>query len=499
MNTENTSGEITFQEIFAFLKKNSAKIFIRGILTFVFTIIIILLLYAFIPRDASSYRDILLTLQEADKTVIYPSENPFSASDIISPLILRKVYDNNKLQDRISFQDFSALFSLTKSASETAKLEAEYNTKMSQKNITVPQLQALEREYKKRQKEISTNDIRIAMASAAGLTNTEVAKILNEIPETWFNIYSKLEAAKFPQIEASKTLKDLREQVSSDTGHLVMMEKTRVYCLQLIRMCQTLSEMQHGKNIVLPSGEILADIQNQLENIEKYQINMYHQYFLTAPQYQGIFDKVFIVGNIQKIERDLIRVNAKYDNVLKALEMLQSKIEKTTSPQTAQSTAKSSDFSLQLDNTFFNQFADMVRNDVNNELRANYTQKAIEYGDERAELEADKAYFESMISPSSDTTSSIKIDPKEFVTQLRQMYTDLFIVAEKVILFRDMITTDYLTSRSFYVPLGDVQIQKEFRLPFARIALGLFALFLLYNLLTLTKDFYRFCENTQKK
>ena len=57
--------------------------------------------------------------------------------------------------------------------------------------------------------------------------------------------------------------------------------------------------------------------------------------------------------------------------------------------------------------------------------------------------------------------------------------------------FRDMITTDYLSSRSFYVPVGNVQYQDEFRYPFRHFLIGLIAIWGLYNLVCIGWDFYQ--------
>ena len=355
-------------------------------------------------------------------------------------------------------------------------------------------LQALEREYKLKRQTLSNGTLRIAMNPPSGFSRMEITKIINEIPEAWFNIYSRLEARRFPQIEASTHLKELRSQANRSGGYLILFEKTRLYNRQLLRMCAVLNDMLLGRNISLPTGEFLGDIQKQLESIDRYQLNVFRSYILMHPKYQGSFDKVFIYSNLQDIEQALIRVNIKHEGVMESLNILQAKIPEASMKAAASGKKMDSGITLQLDESFFNQFADMVRNDINNALRATYAKKAMEYGEQRAELEAEKAYFQQLLKDMEHPEKQqipYSLSKDSLEQMLKGMYADLFSASSKVIQFRDMITTDYLSSRSFYVPVGDVQYQNEFRYPFRYFLVGLIAVWGLCNLICIGWDFYR--------
>lgn len=491
---ENHEDEISLKEIIAFLKKRMVKILLRGVVSLGFVLLILLLLYAFLPYSSNFYRDIVLLLQKPDNVLCYPNGKAFSISDIISPLVLKEVYENNQLKDRIEFSKFRTLFSIANSEIKQEELDAEYRKKMSQRNLTVVDLQALEREYKLKKQTLSNDTLRIAMNPPSGFSRMEVTKIINEIPEAWFNIYSKLEAPKFPQIEASTHLKELRSQANRSGGYLILFEKTRLYNRQLLRMCAVLNEMLLGRNISLPSGEFLGDIQKQLESIDRYQLNVFRTYILMHPKYQGTFDKVFIYSNLQNIDQALIQVNIKHEGVMESLNILQSKIPDASMKAAASGKKMDSGITLQLDESFFNQFADMVRNDINNALRATYAKKAMEYGEQRAELEAEKAYFQQLLKDMENSGKqqiSYSLNKDSLEQMLKGMYADLFSASSKVIQFRDMITTDYLSSRSFYVPVGNVQYQNEFRYPFRYFLIGLIAIWGLYNLVCIGWDFYQ--------
>ena len=145
----------------------------------------------------------------------------------------------------------------------------------------------------------------------------------------------------------------------------------------------------------------------------------------------------------------------------------------------------------------------MIRNDVNNKLRAKYAEKAIEYGDKRANLEADKMYYEQLLKGISaqkqDSLKITAITPQSFHTMLQNMYTELFATSAKVIQLRDLLIEKYLTSRTFYVPVGPVQVLQEYRYSFKRLALALLALWALYNLCATAFNFYRMNDKAPQK
>ena len=488
-----TTGEYTsdlsMQDILSFIKLRFRRLLLRALISFVFLILVILLVLAFAPRTSTWSRDILLLLPKNETVSLYPSGKPFSSSDLLSPPVLQEVYAKNNLKDRIDFSDFTASFFMANSDMKKAQLDAEYREKMNKKNISVIDLQNLEREYQQRLQALTTEQLAISIIPRTTLGRTEIVKILNDIPETWYEIYSKLEAKAFPQIDMTLMQQELIK-ASKQPGRLILLEKTRVYCNQLLEVCGLLNEMLQGKNLSLSSGEFLGDIQQQLRNILQYQIAIFQQYILMNSAEQGTFDRIFIYSKLQSIEHDLFRIGTKYDGAIEAIKALQQL--PLPSVKTAESGKDAaSPVTLQLDNSFFSQFADMVRNDVNNKLRASYARKTLEYADERAVLLADKEYFQDLLNAVNDKQNKniVILRPEQFNTLLKEMFTELFAVGGKVIQFRDKILKEYITSRSFYAPTGNVQYHSEFHFSFFRLVLGLCALWVLVNLVWGVCDF----------
>lgn len=499
---------VTLKTVLAFIKLKFGKIALRAGVSFGIVALAIILLYALLPRDTTQYRDIVILLPQVDNVPQYPSGKAFSPNDIISPLVLESVYKSNEMDKQIPFPKFCALFSIYSSDVKQSKLDAEYRDKMRRKNITVVELQELERSYRNELQKVSVSSLRLTMNPPSGFSRMKITKILTDVPETWYRIYSKLEAKEFPQIETAIHLQNLRKQISRN-GYLILLEKTRRYCRQVLNVCSTLDDMLQGQNVSLPTGEYLGDIHKELESIMRYQLDVLRQYILLTPQVQGTFDKIYLHSALQTVEQDLARLNIRYNSALEALNALQSNLGNSGPAKNGISTTRNSPsantglITLQLDKSFFNQFADMIRNDVNNTLRAKYAEKAIEYGDKRANLEADRMYYEQLLKGiSAQKQDALKISvitPQSFHTMLQNMYTELFATSAKVIQLRDLLIEKYLTSRTFYVPVGPVQVLQEYRYSFKRLALALLALWALYNLCATAFNFYRMNDKAPQK
>ena len=94
-----------------------------------------------------------------------------------------------------------------------------------------------------------------------------------------------------------------------------------------------------------------------------------------------------------------MKINKKYEGTFTAIKLLQTPTSSIEEKKAAPSgTEIQTPVTFQLDNSFFAQFAEMVRNDINNTLRATSAKKILEYTDNRAELEAGKLYFQNLLS-----------------------------------------------------------------------------------------------------
>jgi hypothetical protein len=78
----------------------------------------------------------------------------------------------------------------------------------------------------------------------------------------------------------------------------------------------------------------------------------------------------------------------------------------------------------------------------------------------------------------------------EFRSRVTALQNDLLDIAQKIQQFRAKILKDYLTARSFYKPASNsVKIRKDYTISITKVALGLLALGILYNVIMICLDF----------
>ena len=210
--------EFSFQLLMNFLKQRRNTILLYGIVSLVLAVLLFGIGYTLLPSNKIFTQDIRIMLGEADvetvmqnmknlpptvsksgqMIVIYPSGKPFVPADIINPVVLKQVYEKNKLQDMIDFDHFQNLFSITNYSEKLAQVRAEFREKLGRRNLTAVDLKRFEDDYNAALAKIDNKFNYVLSMRSAGIPPNLAAKILNEIPATWAAMYRKLEAAKIP-------------------------------------------------------------------------------------------------------------------------------------------------------------------------------------------------------------------------------------------------------------------------------------------------------------
>ena len=250
--------------------------------------------------------------------MVYPSEKPFSAYDIISTPVLRKVYNNNKLDGKIKFEDFCALFSLSGIDIEKALLAAQFKDKLNSKKLSVVELKNLEEAYANALQQLESGSVNIAMTPTLNFTEQDVVKILNEIPDTWFNIYSKQEAKAFPKIDTVAQVQSLQKNIGI-YGRITTFNKARTICLKLENACKELDELLNGQQVSLPSGEFLSDLLERLTTLNTSQIQPLLLIVKDFADDKHVFEQISLQANLMDIEKNIKMEKAKYAATLAAI------------------------------------------------------------------------------------------------------------------------------------------------------------------------------------
>lgn len=473
---------IDVMEFFAFLRANRRRLLLFGAGSLLITLLLCAAVYCLCPRKTIYSTSVTILLDQQNGQYVYPSGRQFSNADLLSQPVLWKVYQDCNLQDTVTFEKFQRSFFISRRDPEIAKVNARFREKFRQKNLTLVDVKQLERDYSEELSLSRTSLVTVSMLPNFPIGRQQAERIINAVPETWFDIYSVVEARPYPQIETSSAMRKLRDEIGKD-GQLVLLEKSRQFCHQLIKMCDLLNKMLQGQNIALKSGEFIGDIRARLVSLDRYQLSVLQQYVLTHPEYQAAFDRIFLESCLQNIELDLARVRAKYDGTVDSMSMLTSNRGKIGGGTAAG--GANAPLTMQLDNGIFDSLAEMIRNDATNTLRKLYAEKSMDFKEQCADLEADKKRYEQILGildkKKQEAKNYTTISKEQFNAHMRAMFDDLLALGDKVVMFRDRVIREYLTSRQFYAAKKDVREISDRSLPVLRIVAGILVLWLLLN------------------
>ena len=491
MSDENTNAmpEIGFGEIITFLKKYCGRIIIFGLISVLVTAAIIGAAFFLLPKKEIYTSKINLLLQEKGKKLIYPSEKEFSANDIISIPVLRKVYENNKLNAKLKFDDFCQLFYLSGESMEKALLAASFKEKLNNKKLTVVELREIEREYEAALKNLDSSSVEIAMKPSFKFNRLEAVKLLNDIPAAWFAIFSRQEAKALPRFESVKQIKSLRETAAAD-GWLVTLDKARLACRNFQKGCEEMGEILAGQKVALPSGEYLEDLQEQLTSLEKNRISTVMMLVLTTPAWQTPLDKIFLQANVKELERQAAVEKSLYEANVAAINILHPTAAEG-SKSAAAAAGKDSSLTMNFDSNFFTSVSTLIRSSSSIRLRETYAQKALDCKEKLAALEAEKSYYSAMLKEMElPPSAALQIPQERFNKISGAMFDELLTLCAKTNEFRELVLKDYLLDKQFFTSTGEVLRNAQFYIPFKRVAAGLILLCIVLNLCCIGSRFY---------
>ena len=486
---ENLQKEISFSDIFNFLKTTWQKTLICSAISLIVTLLVIAIAFFWLPKSEQLTLKVFLNLQNNSRYVAYPSGKIFNAEDILSPAVLRTVYNDNKLKGKIDFDDFCALFSLSGESLEKAKLEAAYREKLANKKNTVLELTSLENEYKENLQKLETNCVQLAMTPTIKISRSDAVRILNQVPKAWFNIYSREEAKRFPDIVTVNQIQMFRSNINTD-GWLITLDKCRLACKSLQTACKEMDELLSGKKVTLVSGESLNDLEERLYTLLNHRISPLMLIVQDTPSLLNPLDQLFIQGKIMDLEKEIKAETEKFTGTVAAIKILYPGDNAVNAKNAAAPGDAKVQQSLSLDGNLFTSLTSLITDSQSLQYRATYAEKALKHKIKIADYSAERDYYMTLLGLKKRQLEIAKMPVDQFGKICNTMFNELLLLSAKVNSFRDLIFRDYILPGSFYSTTGEVKNFSSFAVPFKRIACGLIVLVILLNVLVVVKNFY---------
>ena len=211
----------------------------------------------------------------------YPNHQPFSPSDLLSTLVLRKVYQANHLERYLEFDDFKNSLSIKVSGDPLATLQLEYKAKLGGPKILSEERERLEKEYKIRRQSIINSEYSLVWTQKGWLAKTVPpsvkAKALESIPRYWAEdaVYVKKVLAMADVLPTRIQSENSVEKIVSNAIDIGV--RSRILSKSLVE----LSGLFGGTQLSLPNGTTLVDLQNRLRVLREVGLNRIQEALVT--------------------------------------------------------------------------------------------------------------------------------------------------------------------------------------------------------------------------
>ena len=449
--------EVSFGMVMEFLKPNRWRLLFFAIFSLGIIILLGGLIYLILPSDnfLAQQIQIMLPRSGANNNPVYPNKKPFNRLDIISPPVLKQVYEQNGLDKFLSFKDFQKKLGVVNFSQKRAFLEAEFASKLSKRNLSATDLAELERSYREAEARIDDNIYKIIIRQDSFPPHL-ADKVLGGIVQAWYEIYRDLESDKLP---TSNINSDIEQKMHDNLGQsrLLALDHLSDYVKQLDEFLKQLQEILNNRSLSLPSGEYIGDLQIALQYIKRYQ-DMLQQMVVDSQSLQSSFDTIYLQSRIQNVQFELDALQSKRQMLLEWFEMVQGRT--SGGEKKAHSTEMTS---FTIDSTVLNQLADLYRRDAINKIRSDISSESVELGDTIATVSAQLSHYQKMLEriQQQQKQQADVANQELFNSIFNKTLQNTVSLSRKVLEFRKLLTDEYFSSLEFYTPVGGTALFRE--------------------------------------
>lgn len=258
------------------------------------------------PKYVTYSKDLQLVFQGVENGV-YPNHTPFNVSDLVMPVVLNKLYDDNQLQRfGISRNTFLRSFSAEEYSPERELILKKYQKVSEQKNISSAELALAQEDIKTEIKKTSRGNVRVHFSSPNGesFPPNLAEKLLSDLPMAWAeHVIEKRGVLHIDKPIYSENLLDEKKLVSLD--YLVMESFLREHLGVLKESVESLTKFPNANTIKdEKTGFAVPDLLRLIREIEVYDVpRAMAPVRLLAITKEPIMVKVFFEAQLAELRR----------------------------------------------------------------------------------------------------------------------------------------------------------------------------------------------------
>lgn len=351
----------------------------------------------------------------------YPNETDFRMSDLVSPVVLNKIYDANKLEDFISRRNFVSGFTAEPYTPDQNLILSKYAGINNNTKLSTAEIEALQKQLSDELQKASSNAVSVTFASTAAdnIPGDLMVKVLRNVPAEWArHVVEDVGVTKFETEIYSDSVLD--ENLIGSIDYLIAFE------MLLDRLSLLEENLEHIKE--LPNGVVatddetgisVPDLDKAIKDIRRYRVAP----LVNPVRTLGIAKNPEVVelyfrNELLELQREQQLLLEKRNNV----EQTYNSYVRTETPGSDGTSASIGGGGMipQVGQEFLDRIVEMTNSGADISYRQELNTKLLEISDELADAKSEKIRIEEILKSMTGESSSTQALRESYAEQVNE-------------------------------------------------------------------------------
>lgn len=328
---------------------------------------------------------------------LYPNDMRFTPADIVTPAVLEEVYQQEKLDGVIPYQQFQSAFAVLPRNPALEEFREEFGGRLLNPKLNPVERAKVEDEYASRLQALRNGEFVLVGRPAGGWPDGLKTDILRKILDVWAQKARAQGVFRFDlDVYSTNIIADLQ---TTTNDYLMLVDRIRVISNRVLDNIQRLESVP-GASLVRagPRQVSLAEVKVQLQDDLHYKLGLLEVPVFGLGLYQNrSLSDAYIDEQLFRLAREMTAVQSRMKSVERALARYAgSSTPLLGSSGTGLSANAGSALMPQLSESFIDRMLEMASTQVDIEFRQDLSHKVVELGKELARLQAEQQVYENM-------------------------------------------------------------------------------------------------------
>ena len=406
-----------------------------------------------------------------DQQYVYPSGKIFNPIDIINDSVLLEIYQQNKLTEKLPFDQFKQLIQINSFKPENYFVIANFAQKLKGKALSAVDLKAIEQQYTEELANVDDSKYLIKIIyneKNSPISNLEYEKILTQIPEVWVEIFKRREGRQMLQIQHEDITSQAKKLLS--IGQLNAIDYLVITMKQLKNNLATIQRGMRDRIITTEDGDTVDSLIKEINLLAQYNMSVIQNIFLLENGSKlNSYDQLYVAARIETLIRERNIIENELCNISEALSIIDTEIKGKVDKENIVSSGGNSQPQMMLDTNMFNQIAKMAKANQMLDLRKEYANMRLQKGSNLAEIDSDLVFYNRLLEASKKAVNGAakqEFSSESFEKIFIKSAEKLQSILDKTIQLQEIYRQEINASYIYYSPISTQYILKEYFVPF---------------------------------